>query len=188
MQPAEDEIAERLNAMRPIDPPEDLKAAVMKEVRHRAITLETPFSPGLRRRRWFAAGWAAAAAFVLFVFLVGRSHLTDTGATMAPPGALQWTEVSRMPSQRGTLVIRRNGDFFSVEPVFPGPLPLTISMHWDPAHVEVIGVSDEKDASFGKATVKFVLRDPSQRAGVIVRPRSGASPAPVWVSVGTRLQ
>ena len=180
------DIARRLEAMRTFDPPAELRKSIIDSVERRASARRRRTEPlRFTRRRVFTLAWAAAAAIVLVFVIVGHHPMTDTGATMARAGALHWAEVARVPSQRGTLVVRRQGDLYSIEPVFNGPHPLTISMGWDPSNVTLIGVSDEKDASFGKASVKFTLRDPSQRAVVIVRPRTGASAAPIWVSVGT---
>jgi hypothetical protein len=166
------EIAQRLEAL----PREDFPAVVKQEVveqivwrrasARRGRTEARPFA----RRRLFAFAWAAAAALALFVVMIGRPHLTDTGATMARPHA--------------TLKVERNGDIYTLEPVFSGPFPSTISMSWDEEKLVFIGISDEKDASFGKAQVKFTLRDPSERVRVMVRPRGGSKAAEIRVWAG----
>jgi hypothetical protein len=173
-------IAHRLEEMRSFDPPPDLRSRILEQVvwrRASACRGRAKARPYTGRRRWFAAAWAAAAAIVLVFLIVGRRPMTDTGATMAPA----WPVVQRVTSERATLLVRRNGNLFELQPIVSGS---SVSITWDDSRLTLIGVSDKKDASFGKASVKFTLRSPSQRAGVIVRLRDGASAAEVRLSVG----
>lgn len=163
-------IAKRLEAMRTFDPPSDLRRSILEQV----VWRRAP-SPALlpregarrhTRQRVFTFAWAAAAAVVLAFLLVGRRPMTDTGATMAPA----WPIVQKVVTPRATLIVRRQGDLFQLEAVASGS-PVTIG--FDKTKLTLIGVSDEKDASLGKASSK-----------VVVRPRDGASAVSVWVSVG----
>lgn len=176
-------VAQRLEAMSVTEPPGDLRRSIIDAVRPRARVVAFA-DPRTRRQLRFAAGWAAAAAIVLVVLLTGRSHMTGTGATMAPPAALQWPVFARIVSSPSlTLIVRREDRLFSLEPVYTGPRPATLVLAWDDAAAVFVGVSDGEGASSGKASVSFRLRDPSQRAGVIVRPRGNARAAAVRVSV-----
>ncbi|HSP17747.1 MAG TPA: hypothetical protein VLV78_23585 [Thermoanaerobaculia bacterium] len=171
------EIAERLEAMN-VEPPANLRSWSVAHLRATRAAGDGHRSTG--RRTIFAAAWAAAAALILVFLIIGRQQMTDTGATMAPA----WPVVERIASPDATLLVRRQGDMLSLEILVPQPE--TVRIAWDASQMTFVGVFDEKDASLGKASVVFSLRDPSQRAGVIVRPRGGASAAEVVVSVGRR--
>jgi anti-sigma factor RsiW len=170
------EIARRLEEMRSLEPPSELRRSILEQCGGRLLNRPVQ-KPATTRRRIFAYGWAAAAALVLAFLILGRRPMTDTGATMAPA----WPIVQKIVSERATLIVRRHADLYELEPVVSGS---PVSIDWDESKLTFIGVSDKKDASFGKASVKFTLHSPSQRAGVIVRPRDGASAAEVRVSVG----
>jgi hypothetical protein len=173
------EIARRLEEMRSIDPPIDLRRGILEALVERRASARRRRAEARRStpRRVFTIAWAAAAALVLAFLILGRRPMTDTGATMAPA----WPIVQKIVSERATLIVRRHADLYELEPVVSGS---PVSIHWDESKLTFIGVSDKKDASFGKASVKFTFHSPSQRAGVIVRPRDGASAAEVRVSVG----
>ena len=167
----DDELTRRLDAMPVLEPPADLRPGIMRGPR-----------PAFNRRRaWFAATWAAAAGLVL-VFLVAHprhQEPADVGGTMAP----RWPVVDRIANDRATLVVTRRGDFFALEAAISGARPVTASIAWDEKELAPTGVSLGFDASFRKDQVTFTLRNPQQRAGVIVRRLSRATTADVRVSV-----
>lgn len=173
------DVAHRLEAMRVEEPPGELKTNILRSVR-----MEPRLQPGThrlkpvlhqRRRIYFAAGWAAAAAFVLAVVIFERREPSNTGATMAPI-------VATYRSDEVTLVVRRQRDLYILEPVTP-TRPANVRLSWDPEKLVFVGISGGEDAHSGKAQVSFTLREPSQRAGVILRPRPGAGAAEVLVLV-----
>ncbi|HEY3055884.1 MAG TPA: hypothetical protein VGK31_08140 [Thermoanaerobaculia bacterium] len=167
-------IAHRLEEMPSLDPPSDLRSSILGAVQ----ASRRPAKPAAGRHyTGLRLIWAAAAAIVLAFLILGRRPMTDTGATMAPA----WPVVQRITAERATLLVRRNGNLYELEPIVSGS---PVSVRWDDSKLTLIGVSDKRDASFGKASVQFTLRSPSQRAGVIVRPRDGANAAEVSVSVG----
>jgi hypothetical protein len=168
------DLVRRLEAMN-VEPPANLRAWLGQ----RPSVIALPRRAEARRST-FIYGWAAAAAIVLVFLVIGRHQLTDTGATMAPA----WPVIQKIAAPEATLVARKDGDLVSLEVVVPRPAHVEIA--WDPSQVTFVGVFDEKSASLRKRSVEFSLRDPSTRAGVIVRPRDGASSANVVVSVETR--
>lgn len=191
----DDELTRRLDAMPVAEPPAELKQEILAVLVPRSSVLgltgngeprtedrgPRTFS---RRKTWFAAGWAAAAALVL-VFLVAypRHEPTDVAGTMAP----RWPVVDRIANDRATLVVTRRGEFYALEAVIHGARPVVASIAWDEKTMAATGVSLGFDASFRKDQVTFTLRDPSQRAGVIVRRLTpGATTADVRVSVGNQ--
>ena len=189
----DDELTRRLDAMPVLEPPADLRGSIMSGLRPRASGLglmraveprPEARGPGpvfTRHRAWFAAAWAAAAVLVL-VFLVAypRHHEpADVAGTMAP----HWPVVDRIANDRATLIITRRGEFFALEAAISGARPVTASIAWDEKDLAPTGVSLGFDASFRKDQVTFTLRNPQQRAGVIVRRLSRATTADVRVSV-----
>lgn len=174
MYEATKDISRRLESMN-VEAPADLRSWF---VRHPVVALPRRAEA---RRYTFAAAWAAAAALVLVFLVIGRQQMTDTGATMAPPA---WPVVERIAAPEATLLVRRQGEMVSLEVMVPRPERVQIA--WDASQVTFVGVFDEKDASLRKASVQFTLRDPSKRAGVIVRARHGASSAVVVLSVEKR--
>ncbi len=173
MYEATKDIARRLEALN-VEPPAGVRSWLVRS----PVALPRRAEA---RRYTFAAAWAAAAALVLVFLVIGRQQMTDTGATMAPPA---WPVVERIAAQEATLLVRRQGELVSLEVI--APRPESVEIAWDASRVTFVGVFDEKDASLRKASVQFTLRDPSKRAGVIVRARHGASAALVIVSVENR--
>jgi len=169
------DVARRLEAMRVEEPPGELKRSILEILRTPARQAGAPVLHFSRRRMLFAAGWAAAATFVLAVVIFERREPSNTGATMAPI-------VATYRSDEVTLVVRRQRDLYILEPVTP-TRPANVTLSWDPEKLVFVGISGGQDAHSGKAHVSFTLRDPSQRAGVIFRPRPGAGTADVLVSV-----
>jgi hypothetical protein len=128
----------------------------------------TPAVLPFRRRRKvvFGLAWAAAAAFILFVFLNNPiSRQRDSAATMAP-----------------MFVVRQQGDAYALEPRVD-ERPVRVTVEFDPEKVILIGVSGGQDPSSEKTKVSFTLRDPSDRAVVLVRPQGRADWSGVRVSV-----
>jgi hypothetical protein len=169
------DVAHRLEAMRVEEPPRELKRSILESLPPPNRQAGTPVLHFSRRRMLFAAGWAAAAAFVLAVVIFERREPSNTGATMAPI-------VATYRSDEMTLVVRRQHDLYILEPLTP-TRPATVTLRWDPEKLVFVGISGGEDADSGKAQVSFTLREPSQRAGVILRPRPGAGAAEVLVSV-----
>jgi len=153
-------IAQRLEGMPGLEPPRELRESVLGVV----LASREPSRPaGGRHHTALKYVWAAAAALVLGFLILGRRPMTDTDATMAPA----WPVVQRIKTERATLIVRHHGDLYELEAVAAGS---PVSIHWDTT--KLIGVSEKKDASFGKAST------------VIVRSRDGASAVQVWVSAG----
>ena len=98
---------------------------------------------------------------------------------MGPRGRV----VDRIATARATLVVTRRGEFYALEAVINGARPVAASIAWDEKTLAATGVSLGFDALCRKDQVSFTLRNPSQRAGVIVRRLSGATTADVRVSV-----
>ena len=149
------ELCRRLDAMPRLEVP-------------KAVPVKASVLPFRRRRVVFGLAWAAAAAFILFVFLnypISQQH--DTGATMAPAPMF---------------VVRQQGDAYALEPRVD-ERPVRVTVEFDPQKVSLIGVSGGQDTSSGKTKVSFTLRDPADRAVVLVRPRGPADWASVRVSV-----
>jgi len=169
------DVARRLEAMRVEEPPGELKRSILERLRTPARQAGAPVLHFSRRRMLFAAGWAAAAAFVLAVVIFERREPSNTGATMAPI-------VATYRSDEVTLVVRRQRDLYILEPVTP-TRPANVTLSWDPEKLVFVGISGGQDAHSGNAQVSFTLSEPSQRAGVIFRPRPGAGAAEVLVSV-----
>lgn len=195
---SDEELDRRLDAMPVAEPPRSLRASVMEVIRglrpraaghaHPAFGSRHPRTEdrGPRTRKYlFATGWAAAAALVL-VFLVlqpkGHRDPGDFAGTMAP----NWPVVDRIANDQATLVVHRRGDFYALEAVIKGARPVTASIAWDERTLAPTGVSLGFDALFRKDQVSFTLRNPQQRAGVIVRRLAGATTADVRVSIGNQ--
>ncbi len=186
----DDEISRRLNGMRVIEPPGVLRASILEVIRGlgpRASGLgpaRPQFGQPRTSRYVFAAGWAAAAALVLVFLVVQPKHRDsrDVAGTMAP----NWPVVERIANDQATLLVLRRGDFYALEAVIKGARPVTASIAWDEKTLAPTGVSLGFDASFRKDQVTFTLRNPQQRAGVIVRRLGGATTADVRVSIGTQ--
>lgn len=186
-------VVAELQAVAAVQPPEALKRDVMDATRRTATVIS--FDPARSRRRvLFGLAWAAAAAIILAVLLVDpspfasrRGTATDARATMAPAGAANWPIVARIdshqPGSDATLVVRRSGDLYLVEPQVPGPRPMTILVGWDSKKVSFIGFLGAPDPLSWKDSAQFTLQGPADRAGVIVRPRS-AGGAEFRVAVG----
>jgi hypothetical protein len=181
----DEELTRRLEAMPVAEPPAELRPGIMTAVdsvwpRGCARGVWAEARTHTATRHWLTATWAAAAVLVLVFFLTYPSHQpADVGGTMAP----RWPVVDRIANDRATLVVTRRGEFYALEAVINGARPVTASIAWDEKTLAPTGVSLGFDASFRKDQVTFTLRDPSQRAGVIVRRLNRATTADVRVSV-----
>ncbi len=193
---ADEELDRRLDAMPVAEPPRGLHGEIMDAVaglgprasglgsREPALGRWNPRTedrgPRTRRSRWLAVAYAAAAMLVLVVLVMYPRHdRVDVEGTMAP----RWPVVERYSNDQATLTVTRRGEFYALEAVIHGARPLTTAITWDEKSLAATGVSLGFDASFGKDQVRFTLRDPSQRAGVIVRRVKGATTADVRVSI-----
>jgi hypothetical protein len=180
----DEELTRRLEAMPVAEPPAELRSGIMAAV---DSVWPRASARGVRAKArtytWFTATWAAAAVLVLaFLIVHPRHEPADVAGTMAP----RWPVVDRIANDRATLVVTRRGEFYALEAVINGARPVTASIAWDEKTMAATGVSLGFDASFRKDQVTFTLRDPSQRAGVIVRRLTRATTADVRVSVDNR--
>jgi hypothetical protein len=181
----DDELTRRLDAMPVAEPPAELRSGIMAAVdsvwpRASARGVRAKARTHTAARHWLTAAWAAAAVLVLVFFLAYPHHeRTDVAGTMAP----RWPVVDRIANDRATLVVTRRGEFYALEAVINGARPVTAAIAWDEKTLAPTGVSLGFDASFRKDQVSFTLRNPSQRAGVIVRRLSRATTADIRVSV-----
>src|SRR5438093_2224872 len=113
-------IAQRLEGMPALEPPEDLRESVL-----RVLASRRPSRPaGGRHHTALKFVWAAAAALVLGFLILGRKPMTDTTATMAP----SWPIVQRVKTERATLIVRHRGDLYELEAIAAGS---PVAIHWD---------------------------------------------------------
>ncbi len=162
------ELALRLESMRPAEPPGELRASILRQLvpRRRARSEH--------RRLVFGLAWAAAAAFV-FVMLILQpvSFNRRQSATMAPV-------VARFPS----LIVRHEGDLYRLEPI--ADAPARVSVQFDPARLSFVGISGGENPSFSESQVSFTLRNLGERATVYVRRRGEAASSEVRVFIDQR--
>lgn len=159
-----DPLAHRLNAMPLIEPPADLHGSIMGAIRREVARVKTPASQ--RRRQFFAAGWAIAAAIVLvFLVMIPRDD-SPVPATMAPEDV--------------TMEVVRTDRAVRLELAAARKVSISIRLH--PQSAVVAGVSGAEEASFRDNLTTFTLHGPSQRAVVELRPRGDPRPATVMVS------
>ena len=171
MQPGDeqDPIARQLEALPPVEPPADLRRSIMEAVRATAAYRKT--GHGRRNTLWIpAAIWASAAAIILGFVLYTRTASDHATATMAP-----------IHTPNTTLTIEREGDFIRLLPLLRRAG--SISIQWDAKSAEFVAISGVTNASSGNDHTTFVLRGPTDRAAVILRPRRGATAIGVRVSV-----
>ena len=173
-------IVSRLDSVEPVNPSADLRPGVMEGVRASGEKAAAPL-PFSRRRR-FAFAWAAAAMVILVFLLAYRPGRIDdhAGALMAP--AAKWPVVANLTAQEDSVVIRRQGDLYAVEPRISGPYPVTVSLSWDPALAALVAISEGPEASSSTHNAEFTLRGAEDRASVMIR-RLGEEPFEIRVSV-----
>jgi hypothetical protein len=172
-------IVARLDSVEPVNPPSDLRPSIMEQVRG---SRENASHPAFSRRRKFTFGWAAAAAVVFVLLLAYRPDRIDdeAGAVMAPAAA--WPVVATLQSEGDSVVIRRQGDAYAIEPRISGPYPVTVSLSWDPALAALVDLSAGQEASSSPQQAEFTIRSAEERASVTVR-RLGEEPFEVRVAV-----
>jgi len=173
-------IVARLESIEAVNPPSELRPSVMDRVRGSGE--KTAPHPGFSRRRKFTFAWAAAAALVLVVLLAYRPGRIDdgAGAVMAPTAG--WPVVATLQSEGDSVVIRRQGDVYAVEPRISGPYPVTVSLSWDPTLAALVALSSGPEASSSSQQVEITLRSAEERASVMVR-RLGEEPFELRVAV-----
>lgn len=173
-------IVNRLDSVERVDPPADLRPRVMDEVRSSGEKTAAPLP--FSRRRKFAYAWAAAAAVVLVFLLAYRPGRIDdqAGAVMAP--AAKWPVVTTLTAQEDSVLIRRQGDTYAVEPRISGPYPVTVSLSWDPTLAVLVAISEGPEASSSTHNAEFTLRGAEDRASVMLR-RLGEEPFEIHVAV-----
>ena len=171
MHQSDDETIRALEQLPPEEPPADLRENIMT-----AIAGVAP-SRGARRRSTFLYGWAAAAAVAVAVlFLAKPVEDGNFSATMA-------SVITRYPSEKATLVVRRRGDFLTVTPVVRQAGP--VSLRWDPAAAVLVVISGASDATSRPDGTTFTVREPEQRVAVTLRMLTPDSPlTEVWLSMG----
>jgi hypothetical protein len=178
-------IVARLDSIEPVNPPPELRPSVMDRVRD--FGDKRVQHPSSSRRRTFTFAWAAAAALVIVVFLAYRpGRIEDeAGAVMAP--AAGWPVVATLQSEGDSVVIRRQGDVYAVEPRISGPYPVTVSLSWDPTLAAMVGLSGGPEAVSSSQQAEFTLRSAEDRPSVMVR-RLGEDPFEIRVAVaGTEI-
>jgi hypothetical protein len=179
MHQSDDETIRALEQLPPEEPPADLRENVMT-----AITSAAPrvsrgvLGARVARRSTVLYGWAAAAAVAVAVlFLAKPLEDGNFSATMA-------SVITRYPSDKATLVVRRRGDFLTVTPVVREAGPVTL--RWDPAAAVLVVISGASDASSRPDGTTFTVREPEQRVAVTLRMLTPDSPlTEVWLSMGT---
>ena len=177
MHPSDEETIRALEALPSEEPPADLRENIMTAI-HGAPRL----SRGDARRRHprrstFLYGWAVAAAVaVAFLFFADPVEDGEFAATMA-------SVVTRYPSERATLVVRRRGDFLTVTPVVRQAGPVSLS--WDPSAAVLVVISGASDATSRADGTTFTIREPEQRVAVTLRMLTPESPlTEVGLSMG----
>ena len=131
-----------------------------------------------RRRVVVAAVYAVAAAIVVAVAIdrlaERREHAVapdQAAAAMAGLGPGGWPAVGTFSFPTATLVIRRQGDRYAVQPAGGGSGPLTIA--WDTEKLLLSEVVPRRNTRFDAGQATFSQR--SQPATVVFRRREGAS-------------
>ena len=170
----------RLDAIEAVNPPAGLRPAVMEEVRSSGRQAERP-RPFTRRGR-FALGWAIAASVILVFLVVYDPGQRDDEASALMAPAAQWPVISTLQAEGDSVVIRRQGDRYAVEPHIAGPYPVTVSVSWDPALASLVAISGGPEASSSTHNAEFTLRSAEDRASVMVR-RLGEEPFEIRVAV-----
>jgi hypothetical protein len=155
----DDEIERRIENLPSVEPPADLRSAIMGAVTAQVPLAATP-PHGHRRRYAFALGWAAAAAILLTFLVIARPMITDEPvATMAPfAGSYEANGVA--------VTVRQSGELLFVEPVLQIDSPVSITVRWDPNALALAGVSGASDASSQNNQTTFLLDRAGQRAAV----------------------
>lgn len=174
------ELQARLEAMKRLDPPADLKPAVMEHVRGGGQV--QPMTAASSRRRRFTMAWAAAAGLVLLFLIIhrpGQVH-DETAALMAP--AAEWPIVETLEAEPDKIVIRQKGNLYSIQPRISGPYPVTLVMEWDASAATLVAIPPGPDASSSVHKAEFILRGADDPASVMIR-RTGEQPVEIRVAV-----
>ncbi|HVS33101.1 MAG TPA: hypothetical protein VMS98_16765 [Thermoanaerobaculia bacterium] len=177
MHKSDEETIRALEDLPPEEPPADLRQNVMNAITSGAPRLSRGNGGRLVRRSTFVYGWAAAAAVVILVLFFAKPvEDGDFAATMA-------SVITRYPSEKATLVVRRRGDFLTVTPIVQEAG--SVSIRWDPAAAALVVISGASDASSRQDGTTFTVREPAQRVAVTLRMLDPATPlTEVWLSVG----
>ena len=177
MHRSDEETIRALEQLPPEEPPADLRENIMTAISGAPRVSRGKHGPRHARRSTFLYGWAIAAAIALaFLFFADPIEDGDFGATMA-------SVITRYPSDKATLVVRRRGDFLTVTPIVRQAGP--VSLRWDPTAAVLVVISGASDASSRQDGTTFTLREPEQRVAVTLRMLTPDSPlTEVWLSVG----
>ena len=149
-------IVRQLNGIPVVEPPH-IKEQVLSEISHANTLRVVPFRP--RRRFAAVAVWAVAAALVIGFGVqqwVQQHRSVQAGqasASMLRTNFSDWETVANVPSANATLIIRRNGDLFAVQPVLASPVP--ISIRWDAGRFDLAEAYPTPEASRDAADVSF---------------------------------
>jgi hypothetical protein len=157
----------KINEVPRVNPPADLKPAVMKHLQWRAAApAAQPATrpPSAHRRLYFSLGWAAAAMLVLAVFLFSPIREWGTSATMAPI-------IGKYDADGVSLTVRRQGDTIWLEP--RSSYLTKVSLAWDP---------EKLTSSEHKGQVTVTLGDPTVRRPQVVLEARTSGKAEVVVS------
>ena len=175
-----DPLTTQLDSIPQVEPPPDLKPAIMESVRR----VGAPASPAARfrlsNRAIFAAGWAAAAAIVLvFLTFVVSPSSEAPFATMAPlPQAADVYEASDV-----TVTVHRRNDLIVVEPRLTGGEPVTITVRWERESAAFAGISGVADASSQNNQMTFTLASAAERPSLSlgVHPSARTTEVQIWI-------
>lgn len=149
-------IARQLKNMPPAARP-GIKEAVLNEISHEETQKIVPFRS--RRRLVAVASWAIAAslvvAFGVYQFVQHQQSMEpgQASASMTRMGVNDWNIVANVPSSNGTLIVRRNGDLFAVQPVVASPVP--VSIRWDAGRFDLSEAYPSPEVSRDGAEVSF---------------------------------
>lgn len=173
----EDPITPRLDAMPQVEPPPDLRPAIMQSVRAHGARATPPARFRPSRRAIFFTGWAAAAAIVLvFVTFVVQPSSEEPFATMAPVGDVYVaTDVN--------VTVRRQNDLIKVEPRLTGPAPVTITVRWERESAAFAGFFGAADASSQNNQITFTLGSAAERPSLSlgVHPAARSTVVQIWI-------
>ena len=177
MHRSDEETIRALEELPPEEPPGDLRENIMTAITRGAAAVPAAVGGRHARRYTFLYGWAAAAAVAVAVLFFAKPvEDGNFSATMA-------SVITRYPSDRATLVVRRRGDFLTVTPVVREAGPVTL--RWDPSAAVLVVISGASDASSRPDGTTFTVREPEQRVAVTLRMLTPDSPlTEVWLSMG----
>lgn len=136
--------------------------------------------PRPRRRMIFALAAALAAIIIALAAMFSHSlRPSDTAATMAPLEAARWPVENRIDS---TLIVRRHGDLYALEPLVAVTSEITIE--WDATKLAIAGIFPAT-AETTQTHDSVTFQHPQRNFGIVLQSREpGTHTARVRVSTG----